>query len=316
MALAFWRQAKGSANSMISIIKTSKYWFVLSSILVGASIVFLLTFGLKSGIDFTGGSIMELKFTESIPAIDEIQETIKKAGVLENMTVQTLGSDSVIVRFRDVTQEEHQKILTELKTKYADTFSESRFDSIGPNIGKELGQKTIRAVIIAILAIIAYIAWAFRKISKPVESWKYGVIAAIALFHDVIITVGLFSLFGKFFNMEVNAPFIAAILTILGYSVNDTIVIFDRIRENLLKYYRGDLAEILDRSVRETCVRSMNASMTVLLTLFAILFFGGSTIRDFALALIIGIGVGTYSSIFLATPLLLVVEKMGKKMKK
>lgn len=312
MALVVWGQKKGDSG-MISFMKTRNLWFGLSGILIAASIVFFIIWGLKPGIDFTGGSLIELTFTEKLPEADEIREIIKKSVLIENMFVQTIGEKGIVVRFKDVDEQDHQKILAELKINYGEKFQEERFESIGPSIGKELKDKTIKAVFIAIIGIILYIAWAFRKVSKPVSSWKYGVIAAVAVFHDVIITAGIFSIFGKFFHMEINSPFIAAVLTILGYSVNDTIVVFDRIRENLYKFYQGNLETIIDKSINETYVRSFNTSFTVILTLFAILIFGGEGIRDFALALIIGISVGTYSSIFLASPLLLVVEKFGKK---
>lgn len=303
---------------MISVIKTRKIWFVLSGGLVALSIILSLIWGLDLGIDFTGGSLMEISFKNESPKIDEITKIINEAGFDQNSSVQPIGEKGFIIRTKDLTEDDHQKILGKFNESYKDNFQEERFDSIGPNIGEELKQKTYKAVFFGIIGIIVYIAWAFRKVSKPVSSWKYGIIAALVLFHDVIITVGFFSVFGKFYKMEVNAPFIAALLTILGYSVNDTIVIFDRIRENVMRYYEGNLGPIIDKSVNETMVRSINTTFTVILTLLAILIFGGSTIRDFALALIIGITVGSYSSIFLASPLLLVAEKInfGNKTKK
>ena len=166
---------------------------------------------------------------------------------------------------------------------------------------------------IVLVGMIAYIAWAFRKVSKPVASWKYGLFAVIALFHDIIITIGVFIILGKFYGLEVNAPFVAALLTILGYSVNDTIVVFDRIRENLIRHIGEDFEGIVEKSINEVITRSINTSFTVLLSLFALLLLGGASIRDFTLALIIGITFGTYSSIFLASPLLVAWEKFRLK---
>jgi preprotein translocase subunit SecF len=180
-----------------------------------------------------------------------------------------------------------------------------RFDSVGPVIGDETKQKSIWAIFLLIILILIYIAWAFRRISRPLKSWQYGVAAIIALVHDVLISMGAISLLGHFLNIEVGAPFVAALLTILGYSVNDTIVVFDRIRENILrKGSTFDFAEIINKSVAQTFVRSLNTSLTVLFALSAVFIFGGETIHYFALTLIIGIAVGTYSSIFIASPLL------------
>jgi preprotein translocase subunit SecF len=189
---------------------------------------------------------------------------------------------------------------------------EQRFDSIGPTIGKELQQKSIYALIIVNLAIIFYIAFAFRKVSKPVESWKYGVAAVIALIHDVLCVIGLFSVLGHFFNYQVDSLFIIAILTILGFSVHDTIVTFDRTRENLHHHLDKTFEEVVNLSVNETLVRSINTSLTTFLTLFSIFLFGGDSLKHFVLALMFGIIIGTYSSIFIASPLLLIFYKLKK----
>ncbi len=193
------------------------------------------------------------------------------------------------------------------KTK--EGIKEKRFNSIGPVIGEELKRSAFYAIVIALGAIILYIGWAFRKVSYPISSFKYGIIATIALFHDVIITLGVFSLLGHFYHVEVGVPFIAAILAILGYSVNDTIVVFDRTRENLLKSGIDDFTEVVNKSVNETLIRSLNTSFTTLLVLFTLYLFGGETIRYFVVALLVGISAGTYSSIFIASPLLVTWQK-------
>lgn len=190
---------------------------------------------------------------------------------------------------------------------------EKRFDSIGPVVGGELKQSAVWAVAWALAAIILYIGWAFRKVSRPVSSFKYGVVATIALFHDVIITLGIFSALGHFYNVEVGVSFVAAILAVLGYSVNDTIVVFDRTRENLLKSDVDDFEEVVNKSVNETLIRSLNTSFTTLLALFAMYLFGGETIRYFVVALFIGIFFGTYSSIFIASPLLVTLQKWDSR---
>jgi preprotein translocase subunit SecF len=188
---------------------------------------------------------------------------------------------------------------------------EIRYDSVGPSIGVELKRKAISAIFWVLIAIVIYISIAFSKVSKPVASWKFGLSALIAMFHDVIITVGVFAILGKYFGVEINTPFVAATLTVLGYSVHDTIVVFDRIRENLPKSDQ-DFIGTVNSSLNQTLIRSLNTSLTVLLTLIAIIIFGGASIRSFALALTIGIFIGTYSSIFVASPLLVVWEKFKK----
>jgi preprotein translocase subunit SecF len=221
---------------------------------------------------------------------------------------------SFILRFQENSEEKHQAILSELNKiaeEGAGTAEELRFDSIGPSIGKELKSKSFNAIIIVLIIIIAYIAFAFRKISRPVASWKYGMAAIVALAHDILITLGVFAVLGEYWGVEINTPFVAALLTILGYSINDTIVVFDRIRENLPRS-EEDFEGTVNISVNQTLARSVNTSLTVLFVLFAILFWGGSTIRDFVLALTIGVFVGTYSSIFVASPVLVVWEKMKK----
>jgi preprotein translocase subunit SecF len=299
---------------MISIIKKRKIWFTLSSIMVILSLAVVIAFGLKLGIDFTGGSLLEIEFSVPRPTNQQIAEIMGSIGI-NNIVVQPIGDKGMIIRFQSIDENNHQQILQILKEKFktADSnnvIEEKRFDSIGPNIGQELKKKTMWAIIIVVVAIIFYIAWAFRKVSKPIASWKYGIIAVIALIHDILITVGFFAILGKFYGIEVNAPFIAALLTIFGYSNNDTIVVFDRIRENLVRHQDQNFEDIVDRSINEVIVRSINTSFTVLLALFVLLIIGGSTIRDFVLALIFGVIIGTYSSIFLASPLLVFLEKI------
>lgn len=280
-----------------------------------ASLVSVAMFGLKLGIDFTGGSLLEVEFTVNRPTIEQVNEVLNSLDI-KNSVIQPIGDKGMIVRFKTVDEKTHQQILSAVKEKFkpADqsdnkVLEEKRFNSVGPNIGQELKKKTIWAIIIVSVAIIAYIAWAFRKVSRPIVSWKYGVIAVISLVHDIIITVGFFAILGKFYGIEVNAPFIAALLTIFGYSNNDTIVVFDRIRENLIRHAGDEFEQIVDRSINEVIVRSINTSFTVLLALLTLFLFGGASIRDFVLALIFGVIVGTYSSIFLASPLLVIWER-------
>ncbi len=287
---------------MYKIIQKRKIWFTLSGTLVVLSILSLFLWGLNFGIDFTGGSLLEVEFMGDRPTVVEVQDRLTDFN-LNSLVVQPMGERGMILRFQDTSEEIHQQILDSLGE-----VEEMRFDSVGPSIGEELKQKSLYAMFVVLLAIIAFIAWAFRKVSKPVASWKYGLSAIIALFHDTLIVLGVFAVLGHFLNIEINTAFIAAILTVLGYSVNDTIVVFDRIRENLPKSDE-DFENTINTSINQTITRSINTSLTTLLVLISILIFGGATIRDFVLALSIGVFVGTYSSIFLASPILVSFEK-------
>lgn len=318
-----------------------KYIFLtISGILVLVSIVALMVWGLKFGIDFTGGSLLEVEFFESRPDAAKIREILEPLD-LGNISVQPTGERGMILRFAHVNEAKHQQILGALNTgsgvegvedgkpqvesSLRQAALAKRFDTIGPTIGRELYRNSMIALGLAIIAIILYIAFAFRHVSKPVSSWKYGVSAVIALVHDVMIPTGIFAVLGNFWGVEVDTLFITALLTILGFSVHDTIVVFDRIRENLRKPapYRTEGSgaglkspepfEItVNRSVNETITRSINTSFTVLLVLVAIMAFGGVTTRYFALALILGIVFGTYSSIFVASPILVIWQRWTK----
>ena len=285
---------------MIDFIKYSRLYFVFSGILILTSIVFLSLWGLRFGIDFTGGTLLEVEFIKERPAISDLRKTISEK-IQSDFTLQEVGEKGVILRAKEISEETHQKIIESLGGE--EKVREKRFEMIGPSIGRELKKGAITALVLGFLFIIVYIAFAFRRVSRPVPSFKYGLAALIALFHDILITCGIFAFLGRFFNIEVNTPFAAALLTILGYSINDTIVIFDRCRENLIKS-EGGFKEILNRSLSQSIARSLFTSLSTLLVLFAVLFLGGETLFSFSLALIVGIILGTYSSIFIATPIL------------
>lgn len=306
---------------MYNFIQKRRIWLSISGALVGLSIIALFVYGLNFGIDFTGGSLLEVRFINERPAVNDVQVAVADLD-LGGVIVQPIDEKNMILRFKDTSEEKHVLVLERLNKigeKQEDdseniatnNVEELRYDSVGPSIGEELKSKSFWAIVIVLIAIVLYIAWAFNKVSKPVASWKYGVAATIALFHDVIITMGAFAIMGHFYGIEVNTPFVAAILTLLGYSVNDTIVVFDRIRENLPKSHE-DFENTVNNSVNQTLQRSINTSMTVILALVAILIFGGDTIKDFVLALTIGVFIGTYSSIFIASPVLVIWEKMKK----
>lgn len=288
----------------MNIIKYRKIYYALSVVVIAASIFALVSWGLNLGIDFSGGSLMEVEYKIERASIDSIKESFKSVGI-EDIIVQPSGERGAILRFKDVEEKVHQDILVKLRNdKEADYIVEKSFASIGPTIGNEMKTKSIWAISLVLITIVVYIAIAFRKVSFPLVSWKYGVATLIALFHDVIIPLGIFAALGKFYNTEIDVAFIAAILTVLGYSVHDTIIVFDRVRENLMKFSKIEFGEIVNKSLNQTFVRSLNTSLTVILVLFAIYFFGGESIHNFALVLLIGIAAGTYSSIFIASPIL------------
>lgn len=300
---------------MLNIIKNRKIWLSISGVLVALSITAISFWGLNFGIDFTGGSLMEVQFVNYQPSISEIQNGLSGVGVT-NLVIQPAQDGTVLLRFKESSQKVHEDINSSLQKMVSShkgaSVKEMRFDGIGPSIGNELKSKSFNAIAMVLLMMIIFIAFAFRKVSKPVASWKYGLAAIIALAHDVIILLGVFATLGHFMNTEINTAFIAAILTVLGYSVNDTIIVFDRTRENLPKSSQ-DFEGTVNTSVNQVLTRSINTSFSAILALLAILFFGGASIRDFALALAIGIFVGTYSSIFIASPMIVVFEKLLRR---
>ncbi|MDD5528334.1 MAG: protein translocase subunit SecF [Patescibacteria group bacterium] len=288
----------------MKIIQKRNIWFAIAIILAVASIASLFIWQLKFGIDFTGGSLQELSFSGNRPSVTEVQDKLSGLN-LGGLIVQPVGDQSMILRFQSTENNIHTKVLQKLGTS---SVEELQFNSVGPSIGSELKRKTFYAIIVSIIIILMYIGFAFRKVSRPVESWKYGLCSVMALAFNVLVVLGTFSVLGKFAAMEINAPFIAALLTILGYTINDTIVVFDRVRENLPKSDE-DFEGTINTSINQTLVRSINTSSTVILVLIAIFLFGGASIKDFTLAMAIGVFVGTWSSIFLASPLLLLFEK-------
>lgn len=284
----------------------------VSGLLFVVAIIFLFKFGLKFGIDFTGGSQLEVQFTQQRPERGDVEEKLKDLN-LGSLTVQPAESQNMILKFQDSSREKKDEALKKLEEMAggAESVKELRYDSVGPSIGAEMKQKSVFAIFWVLIAIVIYISIAFSKVSKPVASWKYGSSALFAMFHDVIITLGVFAVLGEYYKYEINTPFVAAALTVIGYSVHDTIVVFDRIRENLPKS-EEDFEGTVNTSLNQTLIRSLSTSLTSLLTLLAITIFGGASIRPFALALTIGIGIGTYSSIFVAAPLLVAWEKIKK----
>jgi len=287
--------------------------YIISGVLVALSLTAALLWGLKLGIDFTGGSLLEVEYTVLRPSLDELNSRVTAAGI-PHAVIQPTGGRGVLIRPGHLSEERHQDLVRELAGGGRESVAEKRFDAIGPTIGRELAKKSIWAIVLVIFLIVVYIAWAFRKVSEPVASWKYGIATVIALLHDVSIPIGVFSVLGHFYGVEVDTLFVTALLTILGFSVHDTIVVFDRIRENL-KNMKGRPAfeTVVGDSISQTITRSINTSLTVLLVMISIYIFGGASIAYFALALIIGVFFGTYSSICLASPILVTWQKWSER---
>ncbi|MFH1612027.1 MAG: protein translocase subunit SecF [bacterium] len=289
----------------MKIIQNRKIFLIISGILIIGSILALATLGLKWSIDFTGGTLIEVEYVNERPINQTIQEQIAELE-LGQVSIQSAGQNGVILKMKDINETVHQDILNRMGNG---NIVEKRFESVGPLIGAELKRKSVWAIILSLIAIILFIAYTFRKVSKPVPSWQYGIAAIIALFHDILITCGLFAIIGHFRGVEVGLPFVAALLTILGYSVNDTIVIFDRSRDNLLRTDWDDFENTINLSINQSIVRCLNTSITTLLVLLSIFFLGGESIKYFSLALIFGVILGTYSSIFIASSLVVMWYK-------
>lgn len=288
---------------MFDIISKTKYAYIFSGVLTIASVVAIFVWGLNLGIDFKGGTLMEVKFSQNVPQVVEIEEKLKDVE-LTSLSIQRSENNSAIIRYLASDETTNEKVMEKLKEFDKDAL-QTKVDFIGASVSDDMKKKAIWAVILAIAGIALYVAWAFRKVSRPISSWQYGINAVIALIHDVLITIGIFSVLGHFYNIEIGVSFVAALLTILGFSVHDTIVVFDRTRENLLRSSSKEkFPDIVNRSLNETLVRSINTSLTVIITLLAIYVFGGESVKYFSLALLVGITFGTYSSIFIASALL------------
>jgi len=296
-------------------IKYTKLWFSISIIVILIGVFGMVNNKLKTGsaliygIDFTGGSLMELQFAEGDnPETQTLYDAIDAVytGAVNQITIT--NKNSYIVQSKDMSEEQLQAVEASVKGEIG-SFELIRFNTIGPKIGDTLKRKAIIALSITLIAIVLYVAYAFRKVPKKVSPWKFGFSAIIALAHDIIITLGIFALFG----FEVNVFFITALLTIMGFSVHDTIVVFDRIRENLKKQHRDDtFGDIADISLNQTTTRSINTSLSTLFPLGALYVWGSESIQIFVLALIIGIFVGTYSSIFIASPILTIWQERNR----
>ena len=297
-------------------MKLQKYqyhFFIIPAVSLLLAIGALLVWGLQIGIDLKGGTLLQVSYSEQRPELDPLQTEVNKLDMGE-FRIQPVNEKEYILRFKDVTPEEKKQVDEVLQSFGA--FEEVQYNSVGPSIGSELMHKSWWAMGMIVLLTISFIAFAFRHVSEPVASWKYGVVAMLTLVHDIVISTGLFAYLGHVRGAEVGALFIVALLTILGISINDTIVVFDRIRENLsanmLKHKVEPFADVVWHSTMQTLTRSLNTSLTVIIVLLALFFIGPVATKDFALTLTIGMVAGTYSSILLASPMLILIAKYQK----
>jgi len=297
------------------IVRNRKIFFGVSGILIVLSIAAMSVWGFNLGIDFTGGSLTEVVYDGARPELSTVKAEIEKEN-LGGFSIRPTGDSGYVVRSREINETEKESLVNSLSLGGASALHVERFNSIGPVAGNELKNKSFLAIAVVIVAILLFIIFAFRKVSEPVASWKYGMATIMALVHDVIVPTGIFITLGHYFGMEIDLLFVAALLSIVGYSVHDTIVVFDRVRENLMHNKntrtREDFGETVGRGLVQTMSRSINTSLTTILVLLSLFIFGGEATRNFSLVLLIGMITGTYSSIFLASPLLVLFAGKNK----
>lgn len=293
------------------VVHYKKIFLGIGALLIAGAIGSIMFFGLSFSIDFTGGTLLEISYTQERPSQEEIQNKVENLA-LGSFSVRSAGEDGYIIRTRSLNQDELD-VVTELLTFEENIVSMDRITTIGPSLGNELGRKALFALMALSFAVVFYVAYVFRRVSKPVPSIYYGLIVVLALLHDILIPTGFFAIMGYYFGAQIDTLFVVALLAILGYSVNDTIVVFDRIRENIAKNIERNVKEDFEmtvgKSLRQTYVRSINTSVTTALALLALFFLGSGVTENFALVLLVGVVVGTYSSIFLAAPLLVLLQK-------
>ena len=299
----------------MNIIGHKNWYFGLSLLIIIPGIIAIFLWGLNLSIDFTGGSRLTLSFNNTVDSnkVQVVEEVLKT----EKIKIASIEKSNklIFVRTSPIDQNQNTKFINTLSKKFKD-IKEQEFETIGPVIGQETALNALKAVVIASILIILYITWSFRQIPKPTSSFQFGVCAIIALIHDVLVVVGVFAILGHLLNIEIDSLFVTAILTVIGFSVHDTIVVFDRIRENLRKMGGSDFPKTVNESIIQTMGRSLNTSLTVVLILIALLLFGGESIHWFVVALLVGVVSGTYSSIFNASPFLVLWHEISEKKKR
>ncbi len=295
------------------IVKNRIIFYILSVLLIGASIFSYVKWGLNYGIDFTGGSSVEIQATATSSTVTQAEAKSVLDENFPDAVVRAYGETGFILKTKEIVQSDDANLAAKLNS-ILPTHTIARVDTIGPTLGAELKQKSVTSVVLVLIAIVLFITFAFRSVVRPISSWKYGIAAIVALFHDVIIPIGFFAAMNHFTGgYEIDALFITALLVVLGFSIHDTIVVFDRVREKLRTSKETNFETIVGESVSETFVRSINTSVTTILALVAVYIWGPDTTRHFALALIIGIAAGTYSSIFVGSNLLVTMANWSNK---
>ena len=291
---------------MIDIVKRRYIYFGISLLVIIPGMIALLLWGLPLAIDFKGGSLLDITIlTGTVPQPAQVSALYTEYGFGDSI-IQTSGQNGLIIRSLEMTDAQRNQIVTEMKSRFGVTIAENRFESVGPTVGQEVAQRAAGAVGLAALGIMLYITLAFRGVP---HAFRYGISAIIAVLHDVAVVVGVEAILAHFLRWEVDSLFLTALLTVIGFSVHDTIVVFDRIRENLYLYRKLPYETVVNHSIVQTLVRSINTQLTVMLTLLTLALFGGITIRHFIVILLVGVFSGTYSSIFNASPILVVWEK-------
>lgn len=289
----------------MDIVGKRYLYFAISLVAIVPGLIGLLLWGLPLAVDFAGGSLSEIRFESGkTPTLEAVREVYTQFGYAD-AEVRSSGTDELIVRTPNMDDATNNRIIETLQTQLNDTITILRFESVGPTVGREVTTRAAGAVALAAVAIMFFIWYAFRGVPN---AYRYGVAAIIAMLHDVAVVFGMQTILSHFLGWEVDSLFLTALLTVIGFSVHDTIVVFDRIRENASKYRRQPYETTVNQSIQQTLVRSINTQLTVFLTLLALVIFGGSTIRHFVVILMIGVLSGTYSSIFNAAPILVVWE--------
>ncbi len=288
---------------MFDIIGRRYWFFLISGILILVSLISLATFGLQMGIEFSSGSLLSIDFQQTV-AQDELKQELSSLGYSEAL-IQRTGGGEYLIRTHELSSEERTWLEDGLESRFG-KLQEAEFHSVSPMVATETARNAAIAVVITSLGILLYLTYAFRRMPKP---FRYGTCAVIALIHDALVSLGIFSILGGIFNWQINLMFITGILTVIGYSVNNTVVIFDRIRENQQKGISADFATTVNHSLIETLSRSLNTSFTTLITILALLLFVGATIQNFVIVVMIGIIAGTFDSIYVAPALLVVWDK-------
>lgn len=297
------------------IIRHRALFFWITGAILAGAIGSILSFGLPLGLDFTGGSLMHVNYKDQRPALSDIQKQISIVP-LGHVSVRAYGDNGISIRTRTLSPAEHEAVLSAISAN-ASSATELSYTSVGPALGSQFTNKALWAIFAVVLVIVLYIAFAFRKVSRPVPSWGYGLTVVVMLAIDLIVPAGFFAVYGHFTGAEVDSLFVVALLALLGYCVNDVIVIFDRIREHLHNNEKTGMKESFEdtigKSINETMARSINTGLTVVLALLALIFLGAPATRDFALVMLVGVVAGTFSSIFRSAPLLIPIANWFKK---